>query len=46
MIDVTTLEPQRYIPMFGLSGLGFQLQGMLRSIFWSRAIGLIVHADI
>ncbi|KAJ1036178.1 hypothetical protein NDA18_000044 [Ustilago nuda] len=27
MMDVTTIEPQRYIPMFGLSGLGFQLQG-------------------
>ncbi|SPC61962.1 uncharacterized protein UHOD_08120 [Ustilago sp. UG-2017b] len=29
MMDVTTIEPQRYIPMFGLSGLGFQLQGAL-----------------
>ena len=28
-MDVTTIEPQRYIPMFGLSGLGFQLQGSL-----------------
>lgn len=27
MMEVTTIEPQRYIPMFGLSGLGFQLQG-------------------
>lgn len=29
MLDVNTIEPQRYIPMFGLSGLGFQLQGVL-----------------
>lgn len=27
MLDVISTEPQRYIPMFGLSGLGFQLQG-------------------
>lgn len=29
MLDITTVEPQRYIPMFGLSGLGFQFQGVL-----------------
>lgn len=29
MLDVTTIEPQRYVPLFGLSGLGFQLQGVL-----------------
>ncbi|CDS81880.1 uncharacterized protein SPSC_00066 [Sporisorium scitamineum] len=29
MLDVISTEPQRYIPMFGLSGLGFQLQGVL-----------------
>ncbi|CBQ70065.1 conserved hypothetical protein [Sporisorium reilianum SRZ2] len=29
MLDIISAEPQRYIPMFGLSGLGFQLQGVL-----------------
>ncbi|SNX87382.1 uncharacterized protein MEPE_06092 [Melanopsichium pennsylvanicum] len=29
MMHPSTFEPQRYIPIFGLSGLGFQLQGAL-----------------
>ncbi|SPO29952.1 uncharacterized protein UTRI_06258_B [Ustilago trichophora] len=41
MMDVTTIEPQRYIPMFGLSGLGFQLQGSLVNSPFKTSVSLL-----
>ncbi len=41
MLDVTTIEPQRYIPLFGLSGLGFQLQGVLHQSHFKASSSLL-----